>query len=302
MIILQRLLLVFCTSTFFVVSGTQEARSQSWRSEAFIQDLLRQHTFYAFPFWVQGLSSVSRIEFDSDRVNQYRWFLNAMTLDDSMSDESGRLLTVDEMGPMSLGTLAHESYHAYLQNFVRQHSAFRNQKEWLSRRATALYRELPKGKAETALEEAYASFLDISITSHRTVSRILKLRATDEEQCERSIQLGERLWKSTWDQPVYGYYYRESVGEYWTDQAKRIWARVRGVDDGLPVDGAYFVETSLNQVDRNWVAHELFRGRIQNDFDASFEHLLIETPCWETIKKGEEPADTPRPIDTEIIF
>ena len=45
-------------------------------------------------------------------------------------------------------------------------------------------------------------------------------RSRTEENCEKKIKLVERLWESTWNQDVSGYYYRDSVGEYWADKMK----------------------------------------------------------------------------------
>jgi hypothetical protein len=254
--------------------------AQSWQTQEFLSEMQSRAGFYRFAFWVDGLRSVSRIRFGTDGTDRYHPFSNTMVLAEDLSDGGGRLKTWSQQGPMNLGTLAHESFHSFYSNHLSRSPQLRPAWDWMQRRSGALYRDLPKAKAKIALEEAYASLIGNLVTSRVTIARMLELRANDPERCASGIELGERFWKSSWNQEVKGYYSRDGIGEYWTDRMKERWAGVTGGDSDLPPDGTYFVDIPLNEVDRNWVSRQLFENRIQSAFEVTFKKELESLPCF----------------------
>jgi hypothetical protein len=209
-----------------------------------------------------------------------------MVLAENFSDNGGRLKSWSRLGPLNLGTLAHESFHSFYTNHLKKEPRYRAQWNWMRSRPAQLYRDLPEAKAIIALEEAYASSLGDLISSRVTIARMLELRATEEDRCVSSIELAERLWKITWDQDVMGYYSRDGIGEYWVDRMKELWAGIRGRDSGLPVDGTYFVETPLAEIDRKWISQNLLEGRIQRAYQVTFKKELESLPCYEAYENG----------------
>lgn len=264
---------------FFIV---QSLGAQSWQSEQFIQSVRREAPIYLLNFWALGFQSVSRIKFNEDGVDQYRPLRNIMYLNDNLSDGGGRLKELAKIHPNYLATLAHESFHSYLQNYVRKAPALRIQNRWMLTRPKQLYRELSDEKAAIALEEGYASLIGMLVQSHVSILRMLNSSGRQEEKCESAVSLSRKLWSVNESQQVFGYYSRDGIGEYWTDRFKNLWSSITGKESGLPEDGTYPVNVALETLDRQWVYREIFQNRFQDSFEESFKEVLKDLPCMKS--------------------
>ncbi len=279
-LILRLRVLVAMATGLFCLFGESKLEAQAWQTDEFFAEQQELAPFYGFRFWSLGLKSVARIRFSDDGTDRFHPLRNLIVLGSGYGDGGGRLKPWSKLGPIELGTLAHESFHAYLHNHMRRNPNLAHQMSWMNRRSEDLYRDEVRGvKAKIALEEAYASFVGMLVTSHWTLSRILRLQGVEEEKCESAKALAEKLWERSWTENVLGYYSRDGIGEYWADRLKELWASLRGTDSGIPVDGTYFVETPLTETDKNWIGRQLFEGRVSRAFHVSFAHELSNLPC-----------------------
>lgn len=260
-----RLLLAGFLAIFYCGIGFAD----SWQTGQFLKSLEDRNL--DFPFWRQGLESISGIDFNNTYSNQYRPFTNRLGLEQSMSDGADRLLPFDEMSRIDLGTLAHESWHAYFANFISQRPEYKSIYNEFKLRARSLYWDLPAEKAYQALEEAYAVFIGNTITQVRWVDwSVHHYENQDEVDCDKARSFLQRMWENNWHAEVFGYYYRDSVSEYWEDQMKSAWAWLSGDDSARPPrEGLIFVEKSLGESDRQWISSRLFGGLLKQSFQDS---------------------------------
>ena len=249
----------------------------------FIESL--EESPYRFNFLVKGLSSVHQIELRQGSTNQYQPFFNKLVLSMTAGDRAGRLKSRHELSDTDFGTVAHEAYHAYLANFIRVLPEFSAHKRFLERRAQNLYLEIPSKKRETALEEAYASFIGWLLQSHAHIDKVLRrpVEGESRQRCEGRLNLLKAIWGRSWDAEINGYWYRDGVVEYWMEQAKGVGILVTDGMDAwkrfLESDGANMVDADLQNLDRQWISQNLFEGKLSASFDSSFSQALEGFSC-----------------------
>lgn len=257
--------------------------AESWQSREFLQSLDESGPSYQFSFMEAGLKSVSKFEFNDDHTNHFKAFSNTINFSNSIQDSSRRIRRWNHMSNIDLGIVFHESLHAYIENVAKADPSLRYIPDWFKMRGENLYTDLPSSKARVALEEAYAVFIGEVITSYRFIESNID-RAYDDlhedlEYCERIVQVHERIWKGTWDREVQGYYYREDIDEYWSDQISYYWDVIRGeTPDRVPFE-PIFVEESITTADKRWISHVLFESRWSEDTVESLQSLHAELPC-----------------------
>jgi len=259
------------------------AGAAEWQTDAFLKSIKKTGQDYDFQFWREGLKSVYSLSFKDGATNQYRPFLNRMILGSSMSDGADRIKSWDQLNAIDLGTLAHESWHAYHHNFIDRDDRLSDQEKWLHRRAPDLYWRISRHKADAALDEAYALFIGSAVTTHRWIKWSFKRFKDGRDQnstCEKLVKLAKGLWERNWDLKVEGYYYRDQIWEYWIDHSKEVFGHLIGSDKyDLPPDGAIFTKQSITNVDRDWISENIFEGRWTRDFNSSFSKDLKESGC-----------------------
>lgn len=263
---------IICTGSF--------AQAEPWQTKDFLNSLEDRDAYNA-DFWSLGLHSVFSIEFEEGYTAQYRPFLNYIQLSESMGDRALRLKGFDELSHIQLGTLAHESFHSFVQNYIKTSDEYSFHKEWMSSRSRVLHgEELSKHKAYVALEEGYALFIGSLITQRRNIEKMIKRRQEriGEGHCEDSIDLADQFWFRVWEDDVFGYYYEDGVGEYWINTGKSIWNSISGSDLEVK-DGPIFVDRSITEVDKDWIADYLFEGRMPRDVLEAFSDSLREANC-----------------------
>lgn len=253
------LAIFYCSVTF----------ADTWQTGQFLKSL--EGRDLDLPFWRDGLKSVNGIDFNNRYSAYYKNFTNRLGLEESASDGGDRLLSFDEMSRINLGTLAHESLHAFFANHLSQRKEYRDLHQEFRLRARTLYWDLPPQKAYQALEEAYAVFIGNTITQVRwadwTIQHYEKQASVDCDQANTFLQ---RMWSQNWLENIYGYYYRDSIGEYWEDQFQKVWAWLND-DPSLqpPQENLIFVETSIEDYDRQWISSNLFENRLNQNFQKS---------------------------------
>lgn len=271
-----------CTLMLASLVSVNSAQAKSWQISPFFQSLEDRGSAYDFRFLREGLQSVNKVKFKPGHTNQFRPFLNHIVLSDSMSDGAKRLKEFDEMSRIDLGTLAHESWHAFHENRIKQYSSLRPQKHWMQRRSENLFYRIPSNKALVALDEAYALFIGDIYISMRWVDWMLERAAENEElDCSALEERLSRSWELTWTHPIYGYYYRNDIDEFYIDQAKKVWSWLSGGSDDSPAgpDGEIYVDVSINDTDRDWVARNLFENKVTRDYLDSFGERLSDVGC-----------------------
>lgn len=252
-----------------------------WQVKPHLESL--KNTGFEFDYWRLGLESVSSVKFKSGATNLYRPFLNYLTFEKGINDGARRIKKIQDLSKINKGTVAHEAFHAFFANHMNYDKEFQDEKEWFYARAQNLYWKFPASKRLTAYEEAMATFLGTTITAYdESRSQIERARASEDQQtCLRSLKLSQRFWEMHWNENVYGYYYRNSVSEYWTDVAKNLWERAqrkkhrRSGEDHIVFD----YDQSLTDVDKNWVAEVLLEGRMTRDFEKTFEEDISMADC-----------------------
>lgn len=244
----------------------------SWQSDSFLDSIERSGKLYSFEFWTRGLSSVFSVKFDDESTAQFQPFWNKIVLHTSHNDGAERIRQWDRMSSIDLGTLAHESFHAYVHNFIFRESDWRREKEWMKNRAPVVFYEIEKRQAMVAMEEAYASFIGNVVTTARTVEQVVNRnsRAT----CAQNYQMVQNIWSRTWKDPVQGYYYRDSVLEYWADRARWIGQQMTGEKGEVRFGEPIFTENSISEVDKRWISQNIFEGRWTRDFNSSFPEIV----------------------------
>lgn len=240
-----------------------------------------ESTPYHFDFIRAGLNSIHSVKFEDGVNNQYQTFFNRIIFQKSMNDGTGKILTYDKLSPIEFGTLAHESFHAFKANYIDVESRFEPLKKFVERRAQNLYRSVPEHKRAVTLEEAYASFIGWVLQAHEgTMRGFARLKP---ENCEHSLAGMERIWNGSWNSQVNGYWYRDSVGEYWADQFRGIGILI-GEGMGaykkfLNEENSVPVEEDLQDLDRRWVAYNVFEGTISPSFKDTFKEELAKAQC-----------------------
>lgn len=241
---------------------------------------LRQ-TDYEFQYFISGLTSVSKIKFNRGVPNHFSPFMNTITVSTSMNDGRNRIKDFGQLGNLNFGTLAHEAFHAYQYNIVTRDSRYKSHKLWMTSRAQHIFGRIPEGKRSTALEEAYAVYLDNLVQSKIFTEGIF--RRMTEENCHSTLDLVEKLWASTWDHQVYGYYYRDSFFEYWQDRFHGAWIYLsRGAEAYKAFaggDDVIYTKIDLPDLDRKWIAANLLEGKISKDAKKTFERYWPAESC-----------------------
>lgn len=233
-----------------------------------------------FQYAERGLNSVSGVSFE-DEVNHYQPFLNRLVLMPTMSDGQNAIHEASQLSAIDAGIVFHEAFHAYKANFIDKRSELSALKGWLESRAKELFPDLPKNKRETALEEAYASFIGNMVTAKLNLAPILlKTKAQD---CERRIVLVDRLWNARWSDEIKGYYYRDGVGEYWAIRAKAMWILTtqgrRAYLEYMDSQREIFTEASLTETDRAWISMNILESRLTSDFRTSLSKEIQSSAC-----------------------
>ncbi len=232
--------------------------------------------------------SVHAVSFENGVTNQYQPFFNSIRLSMTMNDKAGRIKGLKALGASDFGTLGHEAFHAYKANFIEVQPQFVNQKNFLRRRAMNLYQSIPEAKREVTLEEAYASWIGWMLQSH--ISTISMIERLNSENCDEAPERLKSLWQVSWNASVQGYWYKDSMGEYWIEQFKAIKTLVtEGVDAyrrAKNSDGANFVDENLQPLDRRWIAQNLFRGRLKENFEETFKSELSKSVCASAFNLG----------------
>jgi len=238
-------------------------------------------TAYDFRFVREGLLSIHALDFNDGVNNQYQPLFNRIILSTTMNDGTKKIKRLEKLSDSDLGTLFHEAFHAYKANFIEVSENLEVQKNFLARRAQNLYRSIPESKRAVALEEAYASFVGWAVQAHSAMAKAIK--RIDLESCQLKLEKSSEMWKVTWNSHVAGYWYRDSVVEYWSEKLKG--AKIlltEGYDayrDFVGQDGAHFVEEDLQPLDRRWIATHLLGGRAQESFENSFAQEIAALGC-----------------------
>ncbi|TVQ79196.1 MAG: hypothetical protein EA369_05395 [Bradymonadales bacterium] len=255
---LRLLLFTFCWTSF---GGLEASSSQT---DLFLRSLRFRAQPYALPFFELGLGSTSYISFQEGPTAKYRLFTNSMVLPNSHAFDSQSLHPFYRQNPIQLGTLAHESFHAFVANFIRRDPRYHSMNRWMEIRSQNLYRdlELSSSKNFVALEEAYASFIDAIYMTVRNLEAYLDRASRSDEgfDCSMLFSFVNRSWQTAWHHPIYGYYYNDSL----VDNARAFWARFTG-RDGPVLDEEQFVEISIQRADRDWISREIFLEEISED-------------------------------------
>lgn len=241
----------------------------SWKTDSFLGSIQRSGSQYSFEFWNRGLSSVSDVDFRSDSTAKFLPFWNKMVLEKSHDDGAERIHAWHRLSTTDLGTLAHESFHAYVHNFILRHPAWSHERAWLEKRAPVVFYDIHPSKTFVALEEAYASFIGNIVTSARSIDVIMSKSTPNCVGRERVVR---NIWSQIWKEKIQGYYYRDSFTEYWEDRAQWALDKMRGQESEVEFGEAIFTESSISQADRQWISLVLFEGRWSENFDQSFPH------------------------------
>ncbi|HND86536.1 MAG TPA: hypothetical protein PLU50_12035 [Pseudobdellovibrionaceae bacterium] len=269
------------TSTVFAVDAQREVKP-------FLGSL--KSTPYEFTYMKDGLSSVHAVNFSSGMTNEYQPFFNRIVLQTTMNDGTGRIKTLKNLGASDFGTLGHEAFHAYKANYIEVDSRFSHLKYFLSRRADNLYRSIPAEKRAVTLEEAYASFIGWVLQGHQ--STLQALGRLNAENCESGLKNMERIWKATWNSKVSGYWYHDSIAEYWSTQASGIGILIgkgwKAFQDWRNQEDVQMVDEDLQELDRRWVGYNIFEGTISEDFGRTFEKAIKALNCG-----GQSAAQQP---------
>jgi len=189
---------------------------------------------------------------------------------------------MEELSNIDLGILAHEAFHAFKANFIELKERYKPQKRWMNLRSKILYRNIPQLKRAVVLEEAYAVLIGSIIIQHRSLSKLLaRHQNSDEEKCLGTVDLAMLFWENDWKAPIKGYYYRDSVQEYWADRAKGFWNFLHSGHWDIS-DEPLFVDQSLTPMDRRWISETIFEGTLTSSFENTFQNELESMPCSPT--------------------
>jgi len=255
------------------------AQNAQRQVKPFLKSLER--TPYAFDFIRSGLNSVHSVKFDDGVNNQYQTFFNRIILQKSMGTAAGKIKDFSELGSVNFGTLAHESFHAYKANFIDAEPRFEGLKSFMARRAENLYRSIPESKRAVTLEEAYAVFIGWVLQAHD--GTLQGFRRLNDENCERQLARMENVWSIIWNSQVNGYWYRDSVPEYWADKLRGIGILIGQGWDAYHEfenrEGAIAVEENLGELDRRWVSYNVFEGTISPSFQHTFKDEIAKLSC-----------------------
>lgn len=266
----------FCLT--FLGTGKTEAVDAQKQVKPFLNSL--KSTAYEFGFIRQGLESVHAVKFSDGIENKYQPFFNRIVLQRTMNDGAGNIKKLEALG-YDLGTLAHESFHAYKANHIEIDERLSGLKYFLSRRATNLYRSIPEGKRAVTLEEAYASFVGWIVQSHQ--SMLSTFNRITPENCERMLAGSEDIWNRSWNATITGYWYKDSVLEFWGEQLNGLGVLIsegtKAYQDWRDQEKVHMVEEDLQSLDRRWVAYNLFEGTITSDFKETFKKELEAIDC-----------------------
>lgn len=269
-----------------VVGTKGEVRADPWQTEPFLNSI--EGSAFDFKYIHEGLESIHSVRFGEDVINQYQQFFNRMTLNKSMDDGAKRIRSIEKLSVGDLGTLLHESFHAFKANHMDVDATYRHYKSWFEARADVVFGDLPKDKRRVALEEAYASFIGLIGDTRAAFSRMIK--QPSENDCELRLAYMRRLWVVDWQQEIKGYYYRDGIGEYWADQIGGLWTLVtegsKAYGQYKNSDGAIYVSEALPELDKRWISANIFEGRISKDFDQTFTKDLKDIGC--------DPASKPQ--------
>lgn len=266
-------------STIFLGGFSVSAATLSWQIEPFLTSI--KGTPYNFQYVRDGLSSVNSVRFGNDVVNQYQSFFNRITLSMTMNDGAKRIKRLNAISNGDLGTLLHESFHAYKANHMDVDAVHLRDRAWFEARAAVVFGDLSTEKGRVALEEAYASFIGLIIDTRLSFSRMIS-RPSDKD-CELRFAYLRKLWEVDWHQDIKGYYYRDGIGEYWAHQLDGLWTLVtegtKAYGEFKNQDGAIYVNEALPELDKLWISEKLFEGQITRDFDHTFAAELKAVGC-----------------------
>jgi hypothetical protein len=257
-----------------------EARASS-SADLFLRTLQGKGQPYNMNFWNTGLRSLSGITFTDESAYSYLVFFNTLTLPKSLSYPSGTLKAFHQIPSTNLGFLAHEAFHSYIANHVMIDRKAYSKQRWMQFRSQNLYRDegIESSKAYVALEEAYATFVGNMVMSARGLElSIGRMADRGDVDCERSMDFIQKRWAVDWNQEVKGYYYRDSYGDYYSDQLRHLWSRVTG-GEPPPLDTERYVLTALQRADRDWISREVFEGNFSESPTEFFNGLLVQLGC-----------------------
>lgn len=257
-----------------LLGGLSGSVFASWQTDQFVKSIEKSGDQFKFEFWLRGIDSVINVSFRNDSTEKFQPLWNTIVLGTSYDDGAQRIRKWDQLSPINLGILAHESFHAYIHNFIFYEREWKPEKDWMTSRAVVLFHELPRSKALVAMEEAYASFIGNVVTAARTIQKALERNS--QASCLQSYLLFKSIWERTWNDPVRGYYDRDGLVEYYSDRMKWIVHRVSGSEEEIRLGEPIFTERSITDVDRNWISRTLFEGKFLSSFDKSFPEISAE--------------------------
>ena len=243
-----------------------------------------KETPYNYEYLVEGLRSIHALRFNKGQANHYEPFWNRLNLQDSLGDRAKRLKRVSELSPLQLGVLAHEAFHPFYSNKIKSDPKYKGYKKFMANRADVLYKKHPRKKRDVALEEAYASFLDSLFSGYKTIEKILRSESYKAD-CKSAIELTEKFWKSAWKSTTNGYYYRDSISEYWFDQYKglRILTTKGRVayKRYLNRDRAVYVKEGIQAIDKKWIVRNILKGKMS----PSWQETFSDYACVKAVSK-----------------
>jgi hypothetical protein len=236
---------------------------------------------YDFEFLVKGLKSVHQVRFKKGVIGSYEGLLNRMNLGPTMDDGTNRIKTVQALNSGDFATLLHEAFHAFKENFIDDEKRYVSMKRWMELRADNLLHKLPRNKRDVALEEAYSVFVGNLAMSYHSIEYILN-KYGKEDGCYKRLGLAKELWEKSWNQKITGYYYRDSIGEYWADKARALKILAtqgrEAYQKYINRDRAIYIDQSITRVDKKWISKFVFQNRFVKSFEDSFPQYQCNEP------------------------
>ncbi|PIR23862.1 MAG: hypothetical protein COV44_00690 [Deltaproteobacteria bacterium CG11_big_fil_rev_8_21_14_0_20_45_16] len=252
-----------------------------WQVEDYLQSIrVPRASKVNSPFMFLGLRAAKGIEFSDSGTNQYQSFMGRLVLSDSLQDGGNRLRPYEAISSIDLGILAHESWHSYLDNYIMRKSSYARFKKWITSRARNLFWDLPESKQLAALDEAYAIYIGSMVTAYRGIQRDMDRQLKqDSWDCGKIESLADRFWSLAWNEPVYGYYYRDTISEYWEDKFTAVINWISGEKSDQNSEGIYYVKQSITDIDRDWIAENVLKTKFSRDYLETFGSELRQLSC-----------------------
>jgi len=252
-----------------------------WQVEDYLQSIRAPRAIKLnSPFMFLGLRAAKGIEFSNSGTNRYQSFMGRLVLNDTLQDGGNRLRRYENIGQVDLGILAHESWHSYLDNYVMRKESYSRMKLWFTSRARNLFWDLPESKQLAALDEAYAIYIGSMVAAYRGIQRDMDRQSKQASwDCDKIEALADRFWSIAWSESVYGYYYRDTIPEYWEDKLTAVINWLSGEKSDQNSEGIYYVKQSITDIDRDWIADNIFKTKFPRDYLETFGSELRQLSC-----------------------